>query len=664
MIRLSVRRVSLVFGLWMALAHGQEPRPANAAAVAEVTAGWRGEALASWWGFDPADATESLQAAIDSGVPKLTVDQVGAPWIVRPIKLASNQEIVFAEGVEVRAKEGEFKGTNDSLFSAANRENIVLRGYGATLRMRRADYDNPELYKKAEWRHCLSIRSCTNVQILGLTMAESGGDGIYLGTATRGVTNKDILIRDVVCDRNYRQGISVITAENLLIENTIMRGTGGTAPQAGIDFEPNHPGERLVNVVMRDCLSEDNNGCGYVLYLRPMKATSEPISVRFENCRAANNRGAAFALTTGDSPELAVDGTVEVVGGTFASPKPAVLNVSKPANRSQLTLTDCTLVAGEAPPIAFASGQHSDQAMGGVTFANCTVIDPVARTPMVYIDRGGGVPLAGIGGTLVLERDGGRVPVELTTERLAEWLPVTAMRAIPRVSLAGKSFRPLGEPTPAQCAFAHAWIRRTGAYLLHAQAGDEVSLGLRHAQVGRYQGNPAPVVVTGPDGAAVQQADIPFQGEGTIAFRAPASGVYRVAVDARQNRMALVSSTHPACLAGEGGPVRLIHSAGNYYFHVPAGTREFAVRVAGEGMGEAVRAELLDPAGEVVQEADDVVQTHQFEILRETPPAVGETWCLRLSRPSTIAWEDHAVDLRGIPPLLAPSPEALLVPAE
>jgi hypothetical protein len=283
---------------------------------------------------------------------------------------------------------------------------------------------------------------------------------------------------------------------------------------------------------------------------------------------------------------------------------------------------------------------------------------------MIYIDRGGGVPLEGIGGSFALELAGNHTTVELTKERLAEWLPVTAMRVIPRVSLAGKSFQPLGNPTPEQCAFGHAWVRRTGAYLLYAQAGDEVSLGFRHAQVGRYDGKPAPVVVTGPDGAAVQKGEIPFQSEGTITFRAPVSGAYRMAVDARQNRMAVVSSTHPICLMGEGSPIRLICSAGDYYFLVPQGTREFAVRVAGEGMGEAVRAELLNPAGEVVQQADDIVQTHQFEVLHEAPAVAAEVWCLRLSRPGTIAWEDHAVDLRGIPPLLAPSPEALIVPAE
>ncbi len=128
--------------------------------------------------------------------------------------------------------------------------------------MHRDDYAQPP-YEKAEWRHTLQILSSSNVKVAGLTMTESGGDGIYLGTATSGVTNKNIQIVDVVLDKHYRQGISVITAGDLLIENTIMRNTAGTAPMAGIDFEPNHPSEQLVNCVLRNCVVEDNQGVGY-----------------------------------------------------------------------------------------------------------------------------------------------------------------------------------------------------------------------------------------------------------------------------------------------------------------------------------------------------------------------------------------------------------------
>jgi hypothetical protein len=642
----------------------------DTAKVADVAAGRVSEAKASWWGFDPQDATSALQAAIDSKVPKLVVDNPGKPWVVLPLRLVSNQEILFEEGVEILAKAGEFKGTNDSLLRADNCQNITLRGDKATLRMRRADYDNPDLYQRAEWRHCLSIRSCTNVKVYGLTLAESGGDGIYLGTATQWVTNKDIHIKDVVCDRNYRQGISVITAENLLIENTVMRDTAGTAPQAGIDFEPNHPQERLVNCVLRNCLSEGNRSYAYVLYVRPLNAASAPMSVRFENCRALNNGGPAFGLTTGDTPDLAVDGAVDLVHCVFAAAKTAIVTVGKPANRSRLTLTDCQLLGdSEEPPqpapVVIASGQHADEAVGGIDFVRCLIRDPLERSPLAYIDRGGGTPIGDIRGTLVIERDGQRSEVTITPELLGKWLPVTAMKQYPRVTLDGMTLRPpVSGVAVEKYAFGFANVRTKGTYLLHASAGDEVTLGVSFSQVGKYQGTTAPITVMGPDGKQIATAEAPFQQQTTVVFRAPVTGVYRVTAEPKQNRLAFVSSTHPLCLFEEGSaPIRLIHSAGEYFFHVPKGTAEFGIRVSGEGVGEAIRAQLVNPEGEVVQEIDNTFQTHQFEVALPTPSA-GEAWSLRLSRPTATTWEDHYVDLRGVLPLLAPSREALLVPAE
>ena len=122
-----------------------------------------------------------MQAAIDSGAEKVIVEKMAGPWIVDPIKLAGNQELVFEKGVVVLAKKGAFHGQNDSLFSAPDKSNIKLTGYGATLQMRRADYASPA-YRKAEWRMVLESASCTNVTVCGLTLANSGGDGIYLGS--------------------------------------------------------------------------------------------------------------------------------------------------------------------------------------------------------------------------------------------------------------------------------------------------------------------------------------------------------------------------------------------------------------------------------------------------------------------------------------------------
>lgn len=205
-------------------------RGANPQAIEEVRTGKRPVAQASWWGFQPEESTAALQAAIDSGAKKVVVEKMPSAWIVDQIRLASDQELYFEAGVEVLAKKGAFHGSADSLFSAAGKKNIRLIGPGATLRMRRADYDGKD-YRHAEWRHVLKLHGCTGITVEGLTLAESGGDGIYLGAGPGGAPCKDVVIRDVVCDRNYRQGISVISAENLLIERCVLKDTAGTPPR-------------------------------------------------------------------------------------------------------------------------------------------------------------------------------------------------------------------------------------------------------------------------------------------------------------------------------------------------------------------------------------------------------------------------------------------------
>ena len=53
---------------------------------------------ASQWGFHAENATECLQKAIDSGAPKILVDNMGKDWIVDKIHLRSDLELTFADG--------------------------------------------------------------------------------------------------------------------------------------------------------------------------------------------------------------------------------------------------------------------------------------------------------------------------------------------------------------------------------------------------------------------------------------------------------------------------------------------------------------------------------------------------------------------------------------
>lgn len=100
----------------------------NQAAIDALKAGKTDVAHAAWWGFDQEDATAALQAAINSGAKKVIVEKMSSPWIVKPLNLASNQEIVFQEGVVLLAKKGEFKPRTASLLNASLKQNIRLTG--------------------------------------------------------------------------------------------------------------------------------------------------------------------------------------------------------------------------------------------------------------------------------------------------------------------------------------------------------------------------------------------------------------------------------------------------------------------------------------------------------------------------------------------------------
>lgn len=268
--------------------------------VEQVRSGKRTEANAAWWGFDPHDSTRCLQQAVRSGAKTLIVPNMGKPWLVGPVFLESNQEVVFEKGVVVQALKGSFLGLNDSLFTADDKENITLRGDGTEFVMWKEDYRKAP-YRKGEWRMCLLLLSCRNIVVSGLRLKASGGDGIYVGRSnTKGTlpSCEDIEIKDVVCDDNYRQGISVTSAKNLLIEACTLQNTKGTAPGAGIDFEPNDEVDLMVNCIVRNCIMRSNMGGKWggdgILIVGPK--LNHPMSIRIENTTSENNKRAAVTI--------------------------------------------------------------------------------------------------------------------------------------------------------------------------------------------------------------------------------------------------------------------------------------------------------------------------------------------------------------------------------
>ncbi len=646
------------------------PVPADQAAIDKAMADKNQPAKAAWWGFDPVDSTASLQAAINSGVSKLIIEDMGAPWITDKISLVSDQEIVFEKGVTVLAKRGAFHGSNDALFSAVLKKNITLTGPGATLRMWKQDYADPDKYKKAEWRNVLTIFSCTNINITGLTLADSGGDGIYLGVAKPGVPCSDIVIKGVTCANNYRQGISVISARNLMIEDCVLKDTSGTAPESGIDFEPNKPGEELTNCVMRNCVSENNRGRGYLFALAYMRDDSAPLSVQLENCRAiGNRRGLEFAAS--NKPGGAgVKGKVEFINCHFeGSTESGIVIRDNSIAGARLHFEKCKIVnpAAQLPdttPIHFSSGGLAANTLGGVHFEQCHIEDAIDRLPMSYKDFSGGTGLAEITGSLrVTHSPEDDVTYQLTQSLIAEWMPFRTFRQIGHFELNDPKFEPaMSDAKPDLSTDHSARQRGLSEWLLWADANEKAVFSVDIIPVGKIaEDGPTPVVISliTPSGERSRLKDSPGLGESSYEFTATESGAYKIVCEPRNWTATVNSATNRVALYSQSSLFNLLGTVGEFYFWRPAGTKDFAVKVAGSGGTERVKATLIDPTGKERETVDNIAKAHQF-IGLSTDKSAGDIWSLRLARPSTGVMEDFTVQLQGVAPVLATTKDDLL----
>lgn len=233
-----------------------------------------------------ADDTRKIQNSLDAGYDVVFIPNIDREWEVEPISVSSNTLVVFEKGAVVTARKDYFHHKNSSLVKINEAANVTLLGYGAQLKMQKKDYTS-SAYEWSEWRMGIILRSSKSISIRGLRVSDSGGDGIYVGASRSsegiGPDCENIIIEDLVLDNHYRQGISIIGVDGLLIKNVIIYNTYGTAPAAGIDFEPNHDFQKLKNILVTNCDIRNNQGPGILFFLGRLTQDSEPIDVVVED---------------------------------------------------------------------------------------------------------------------------------------------------------------------------------------------------------------------------------------------------------------------------------------------------------------------------------------------------------------------------------------------
>lgn len=698
--RRKIRAILAAVGIWAAATASVS---ANEAERTETPA-LPERVVASTFGFDATDSTAFLQAAIDSGARTVVVDKQAAPWTVTPLTLRSDLELVLEEGVEIVAKAGAFLPKGDSLMRAANVENLTIRGEGtgATLRMRKPEYWEAP-YEKSEWRHGLSILSSKNVKIENLRIAETGGDGIYLGVATRGVPCRDVVVRRVDCVANNRQGISVISVDGLLIEDSVLRDTFGTAPQSGIDFEPNREDEQISNVVMRRVLAENNAGDGFQFYLGNLDSDGPETTVEIVDCRAVRNRGCGFYWSAKGGANRALPGKTLVENCELLGNGRGILAINKTTACGPLVFRDVRLTTpsadAEAPNadeeaaplfvvdktpspgagITLRANADGTEPLGGVAFENVEIVDADApenektRLFSIYDGSGDGCGAEEISGALRIVRGEKTTETRLDGENFDRLFPELAFRRVAPFELERLPAPTNDAERSLAAELVDAWrskaaekdgkrselrVRNGAVGWFYAEKGADVSFAVRLRQVGRYSLIAPKAELIAPSGKTSKlTGEASDDGVSTrFAVRVEESGWFRIAVDVGANAFRWEAESTPILTAARPA-LNLIGTTGEFWVYVPKNATDFGVRVSGDG-AERVSATLFDPSGNEVWRSENIAGIATWTLPvdekkgRPTASPQPGFWRVRFDKPTVGVLEDFYLTIQGVPALV------------
>ena len=487
------------------------------------------------FGYDEADSTRFLQAAIDSGAKRVVID--ARRWISQPINCRSGQEIFFEDGAVVEAKKGAFRHKRkDQFFKVYNCTNLVIGGKGE-VRMHYSDYLK-EPYAKSEFRHCFALRDSVNVRIWGLKILRGGGDGVYVGgKPVKGVLDggcKNIVLQDLYIDTHVRQGMSVTFCDGLLAERCSFLNTKGLPPSAGIDFEPNSGYNRIRRIVLRDCVIGGNAGQGVSLSLDKIyRETMPTYDILFERCHFRED------------------------------------NAGGGGQDGRLTFSECIVEDPKVMPLGIYGGPFSRP--------DCKAVRCVLR------ENGKDIPMDAAwlrAHATMLSGDGDIV---------------SRQPAVDFGSL--KVYDP--EPGVMRRFFGRYGVRFRfrASMVVHADSPRRLELRVQSPKVSSKKSkatHPQVLITSLEDGVEVAQFDLPANG--VIAFDALKRGFYSVRVNLGRATMPLFASNCPVAIDLAQAEQPLIQTTGDFRFFVPEGTDRFEVMVGGSGR-ECVGASVTGPDG-------------------------------------------------------------------
>jgi len=150
-----------------------------------------------------------------------------------------------------------------------------------------------------EWGHGIQLRGAQRVVLRDIRVSNFWGDGLSVAAINPTRANPDtapstdVLLERIVSQGNRRQGLTIGRSRRVRVVDCEFAGTGGTAPEAGIDIEPD-AGAGAIDIEIAGCRIHDNHGPGIQVWKHARH-------VRIHDCTLQANRNGVLVVGAEDT---------------------------------------------------------------------------------------------------------------------------------------------------------------------------------------------------------------------------------------------------------------------------------------------------------------------------------------------------------------------------
>lgn len=263
--------------------------------------------------------TKAIQSAIDYANAHPQKNKILIPagtYLISPIFLKSNIVLILTKNTILKAVSNLLEGQR--LVNIILQQNITIYGNGGMITMNRSDYTT------GEQRHGLWMNNSKNVTVYDLTSENCGGDGFCIG-GYEAAPCQNIALIDCHSYNNRRNALSITNAINVKILGGVYSNSNGTAPQFGIDLEPDSKVEALENILIKGVTTSYNRGGGISIVpgnLTLGSGSNLPVTITIDSCKSiGDGRDGCIRFANSGSPQNKLTGFIKIINYTIEKPQ-------------------------------------------------------------------------------------------------------------------------------------------------------------------------------------------------------------------------------------------------------------------------------------------------------------------------------------------------------